>query len=213
MNQMDQNKFLNAPNILIENFFSKEDLQRVNDSIKDDTATQLVHRLGYLAYHITLPDDIIKRSEEEASRLMDEEMILSEYQIALYKDFIIDDVKTFPILFPHTDESFSEPRFSIDCVLDSNIMWPVEIQQGDEVVSISANIGDVLTFSGTHQYHWRPKRKFEEKDFIKLLFMHFKQKNGETIPEEDFKYIKSLENDIMNKWLTTPGRSFNKNYE
>lgn len=210
MSQTAQHNFFNAPNIVLKNFFSKQELDTINNSINEDTPGQHVPHLGYWAYHISLPDYIIEKVTKIASELMNEEMVLAEYQVGLYKNFNLENAKSHPVLFPHVDKAFKEPRFSIDALLDTNIEWPVEVDAGDDVISLSAEISDALTFSGTHQYHWRPKRDFSENEFIQLLFMHFKSKNAVVIPEEESAYIDSLEMKLIDKWLATPGKNFNK---
>jgi hypothetical protein len=75
----------------------------------------------------------------------------------------------------------------LDVQLKSNINWPIvvegkEIQLGDN---------DAVTFSGTHQIHWRAPLEFKDGDFIDMLFCHFSLKDSMPITLNEKEKIES----------------------
>ena len=86
--------------------------------------------------------------------------------------------------------------------LKSNIDWPILV----EGQSFTLKNNEALTFSGTHQVHWREYRKFKEEDFIDMLFCHFTIKDNPkkitmdekiTIESQSIYWMNKFYQDIM----------------
>jgi hypothetical protein len=82
-----------------------------------------------------------------------------------------------PNLTPHYDNNFIEQRLTLDIQLKSNIRWPIVVEGSRFIL----NNNEGLTFSGTHQIHWREYVEFEKQDFVEMLFCHFSLKNKKPI--------------------------------
>jgi hypothetical protein len=92
--------------------------------------------------------------------------LILEYQFSRYE---LLDEKTFkkPNLAPHYD-SFPEPRFTFDYQLRSSFDWPLFVENKKFVLKDN----QALTFSGTHQVHWRANHDFVPGDFVEMIFCH-----------------------------------------
>ena len=59
---------------------------------------------------------------------------------------------------------------------------------------------EALTFSGTHQVHWRKHKDFDDKDFIEMLFCHFSLENKVPITIEDKIEIEKKMTEFTNRF-------------
>ena len=99
-----------------------------------------------------------------------------------------------PELPPHVDTSFKQPRLTFDIQLDGNTLWPIIIEGNTHIL----NNNEALVFSGTHQVHWREKKKFNKNEYVDMLLCQFSEDT-----EEDnaisIEFIKEI--DIRQKTL------------
>jgi hypothetical protein len=104
------------------------------------------------------------------------ELVMDSYCKPLHKDEIrlahysyIDynikygDGRYEPSLPPHIDTSENLVTFNYQ--LDGNIEWDLYIDNKP----YELKTGDAIIFSAVNQVHWRPKRKWEEGDFLKIV--------------------------------------------
>lgn len=160
-----QNKLLK--NEIYRNIFTQkeiDDLYQVID-IKQREKTTLVPIYGQKVWLVGLPESVINKINNIAKDIYDEPVKLQEVSFARYSKEYGD----MPILTPHFDNSFSSPRVTIDIQIKSNIDWPIVVDDKSFVLKDN----EALTFSGTNQIHWREHRKFNDNDFIEMIFAHF----------------------------------------
>ena len=95
----------------------------------------------------------------------------------LVPKFIVNEDGTIgaPFLSPHYDETFKEPRFTFDYQMRSNTSWPLVVEEKQ----FALEDNQALTFSGTHQIHWRTKKEFSSEDFVDMIFFHLKKIKSE----------------------------------
>jgi len=74
-----------------------------------------------------------------------------------------------PKLGPHMDEVPSQ--FTLDYQLDGNISWPLNIEGKEYVLENN----DALVFEGENVLHWRPKREFNDGEFLDLMWFQFRE--------------------------------------
>ena len=84
-----------------------------------------------------------------------------------------------PKLIPHKDNSNTD--FTIDYQLNSNIKWPIVVENKEYVLSNN----DALIFKSSDYSHWRTPIIFKENDFVDMVFFHFvdyERKNNAKTP-------------------------------
>ena len=158
------------PNIIVENIFTNEEIEQIyghiNNTSEDDQ--QLVEIFSQKAYHSWLPLNIVAKLTAAAQSTTDTRLVLRELSFARYAKFSED----LPVqLVPHTDQGFREPRLTFDIQLKSNRDWAIVVEGTDYVLKDN----QALTFSGTHQVHWREKTEFLGDDFMDMIFAHFSE--------------------------------------
>lgn len=158
-------------NVVIENVLTDDDIFKLNESIQKSNSNSFIESHCQLNNYIDLPQQVIDKFIEKARIVSgNNNLILTEYCHARYENVVSDCGKTFrPSLFPHYDESFLQPRFTLDYQFKSNIDWDIIVE--DKVLSLKDN--QAATFSGTHQIHWRKPQEFKDGDYIEMVFCHF----------------------------------------
>jgi hypothetical protein len=124
-----------------------------------------------------LPQNIIDKVTNKAKEISsNDNLVLTEYCHARYNN-VTSNCGRFhykPSLFPHYDETFKEPRFTFDYQIAGNIDWPLVVEPDQKFVLKN---NQAVTFSGTHQIHWREPKYFEDNQFIEMIFFHFSDPN------------------------------------
>lgn len=202
----------NEKNIIIKDIFTEQEIKDlysvIDNADMNDTFVQkaFCHR----AYFINLPESIINKIKKVAQEHYDKELELTEvsfarYSYDMYQDGLAD---VTPSLYPHFDNAFHEPRFTVDFQIKSNRSWPIIVEDREYLIEDN----EALTFSGTHQIHWRPHTEWKEGEFIDLIFTHFAEKDRELNSldnDEDHKiFMKNLEDSYVEKWdeIAPPGQ-------
>ena len=72
---------------------------------------------------------------------------------------------------------------------------------------------EALTFSGTHQVHWRPKREFVEGEFLEAIFMHFEPAIPSVLSTDHINAMRQKGLEKFKAWKETPGITSNVNHE
>jgi hypothetical protein len=166
----------NETNTIIENVLTDNEIKELYYAI-DDSVRSYVHEKFYQSVSdFKLPDHIRQKIIKYCEDISGEtDLDIEEYQFSKYKKIIKDDGTIGnPILFPHYDETFPEPRFTFDYQIKSNTSWPLVVEEKEFALLDN----QALTFSGTHQIHWRVKKNFCDGEFIDMLFCHIKKKNA-----------------------------------
>ena len=112
-----------------------------------------------------LREDIIERIYSVVQDSSGEKFIATDWGFAKY-----ENKYGKPTLHPHIDGNKTE--LLIDYQLDSNTEWPIRI--GEESYILENN--DAAIFSSSSVPHWRPKKDFDDKEFVNMIFFHFVSK-------------------------------------
>lgn len=201
----------NFPNIITKNVLTDEERSEIFQ-ITAETKNQTFNpSLGHNSWHIQLPEHIIDKFTKHACAISGEELFLREYNVSRYEKVTSDAGNTYsPLLFPHTDETFKEPRFTLDYQLRSNLDWALIVDDWENVNIFVLKDNEMLSFSGTHQVHWRHKKDFKDGDFVEMLFMHFGYKNyQDPLTEDHLNKIRDRVDHHKNVWEQQPGPSKN----
>lgn len=102
-----------------------------------------------------------------------------------------------PKLPPHIDEVPSQ--FTLDYQLDGNIDWSIIIEGKDYFLKNNS----ILMFEGEHVLHWRPKKIFNNQDFLDLMWFQFVDENHWSHTQEvrpDYRDFKSILTEKLKKW-------------
>ena len=152
---------------------------------------------GHTAYYSWLPEDVVKSLTRAAQSTSDIPLVLRELSFARYDT----SHGIEPSLFPHSDETFREPRITFDLQLKSNLDWPIVVEGKPYVLSDN----QALTFSGTHQIHWREHIKFNDDNFMDMIFCHFSA--ADYVPEslgalmlgKDSSFLSDHDNEMIER--------------
>lgn len=176
---------LNQDNVIYDNVFTEDEIKNIYDLVNgDNVKTQIVPIYCQQAYHFQIPENIINKVTQIAKDITKENLKLTEISFASYSK----KYGELPLLSPHFDNTFEEKRLTLDVQLKSNISWPIVIKGR----SFTLKDNQALTFSGTHQIHWREFRKFKEEDYIDMLFCHFSYvDNNEKTTLAEYRQIMS----------------------
>jgi hypothetical protein len=179
--------------------------------VQNTDRTDFQQYLSYVSWHIELPKDIVDKVTKVAEGIVGEGLVLAEYNFSRYQKTISDCRKFWfnPLLFPHIDDAFEGKRFTVDIQLKSNIDWDIVVDDWKSEKTFTMVDNQALTFSGTHQVHWRPKKEFKDEEFLEALFLHFVPKFNNFISKEEKEEIINKKNYQYSVWEQTPGISSN----
>lgn len=190
-------------NVIIKNVLTQEEIDQLYSAISKSEKKYIFERFYQSISDFNLPENIRKKIVGYCEQVSGEtDLDIEEYQFSKYKLITREDGSLGnPVLFPHYDETFPEPRFTFDYQIKSNTSWPLVVEEKEFALSDN----EALTFSGTHQIHWRVKKKFKDDDFVDMLFCHIKKKDASK---------KNIEvNKIMNEKAKKYVEIYNKSEE
>jgi hypothetical protein len=180
----------NEKNLIVENVLTQQEIDQIYREIDRAYDSYIMERYGQKISNFRMPqsalDKIVKISEEISGV---NGLVLEAYQFSRYEKFVKPDgVVSMPKLIPHYD-SFPEPRFTFDYQIKSNTSWPLVVE--DKELTLEDN--QALTFSGTHQIHWRTEKDFQDGEFIDMIFCHLSLPNSEPNSNEHWEIMKAKE--------------------
>jgi len=115
-----------------------------------------------------LPKDLEEKMDAVCLPLYPEPLKLCSYNYIKY-DKIYSNGKISPILPPHIDAD--------ENIITFNIQLGTNIPEGWDVVvsgkSYPMKDNQALIFSAVNQVHWRPKRKFEDGEYLEILSLDY----------------------------------------
>jgi hypothetical protein len=176
------------PNTIVTNVLSEDEISQVYSAIDNSHNSYLMEKYVQSVKDFRLPDSVkekvIKLSEEISG---ESNLEISEYQFARYQNITKEDGTVLkPNLSPHFDDMFPESRFTFDYQIGGNCEWPLSVEH--RLFALKNN--EALTFSGTHQVHWREKMEFADGQFIDMVFFHLRKIGDGPKPEDLNKHMK-----------------------
>lgn len=165
----------NYKNLVVDNIFTDVEIGDIYKHVDatEDSKRQLIEDFGHIAYYSWLPPHIVDKIITTVQELTNINVELINLSFARYSS--ASGIE--PKLFPHVDETFKEPRLTFDIQVSSTLDWPIIV----EGRSFTLKDNQALTFSGTHQIHWRDHVTFGPNDYVDMIFCHF----GEVGAEKD----------------------------
>jgi hypothetical protein len=185
-------------NVIVNNVFSDEQIASIYNDInlesnKDIMMQDFYGRLYIPLYwrqktHISDPIDLkINQSIFDSiinysSKFSNVELQIESISFARYSSQY-----GIPLLHPHTDTNFKEPRLTFDVQLSGNVTWPIVIEHKEYILQNN----DAVVFSGTHDIHWRSRKVLENDEYVDILLCQLSEKtdNPNTIDDEFMKNI------------------------
>lgn len=180
----------NENNVIVKDVLSEDEIAQIYTEIDQAYSSYIMERYGQKISDFIMPasalEKIVKISEEVSGV---SGLVLEAYQFSRYEKFIKPDGSlSMPRLIPHYD-GFPEPRFTFDYQIRSNTSWPLLVE-GNELL---LEDNQALTFSGTHQIHWRTEKEFQEGEFIDMIFCHLFLPSSQPNSEEHWDFMKAKE--------------------
>jgi len=176
-------------NTIVEDVFTKEEIDAIYKAVENNVGSAFIEPHSQANTFIHLPDSIIDKVTSLVRQLSgNDNLVISEYCHARYANVTSNCGKFHfkPSLFPHVDETFKEPRFTFDYQLNGNVDWPI-IVAPDKSFSLKNN--QAVTFSGTHQVHWRQPQLFADDQFVEMVFFHC---TDPTMPPKTEEFTESM---------------------
>lgn len=164
-------------NEIVDNVLTEQEIQEIYKMLETPSQKYVMKRFNQKISDFQLPESVAQKVVKHCEKISGESgLIISEYQYARYTNIYEEDgTLGAPVLSPHYDETFKEPRFTFDYQMQSNTSWPLVVEEREYALEDN----QALTFSGTHQIHWRTKKVFSDEDFIDMIFFHLKKSNAE----------------------------------
>jgi hypothetical protein len=180
----------NESNVIVKDVLSEDEITQIYTEIDQAYSSYIMERYGQKISDFIMPasalEKIVKISEEVSGV---SGLVLEAYQFSRYEKFTKPDGSlSMPRLIPHYD-GFPEPRFTFDYQIRSNTSWPLLVE-GNELL---LEDNQALTFSGTHQIHWRTEKEFQDGEFIDMIFCHLSLPSSQPNSEEHWNFMKAKE--------------------
>lgn len=122
---------------------------------------------------LPLPKEVIDAVEAHAKEINPDYYLESCYYVHYQMKY------GRPNLDPHLDNH--PAQYTIDYQLETNCQWDVVV----EGTAYPLNDNDALIINTNGQVHWREPRKFEEHEFVKMIFFHFSDGTQEVLPRQE----------------------------
>lgn len=183
---------------IINDALSEQDIKDIYKHVKASNQIRILEIYNQEIVDFMMPETIknkIVELAEEAFEVRGLELIA--YQFARYENRVLEDgTKLVPVLYPHFD-TFEEKKYTFDLQLDTNTYWDIVVE--DEQFSLDNN--QALTFSGTHDIHWRVPKVFEDGEFVEMLFCHLNMKNAEKLSNDHIEIMLKKEQEKEKEYL------------
>lgn len=191
---------------IIRDFFTQEELdvilaivkyQKIAKDLNEFYAPLILPKMARMQIEVMYPIHIQRKLEQFASEMVGEEVLMYHNSYLSYNK--IHNPEANPKLPPHYDSDNYFSKLTIDYQLDSNISWPITIEER----TFDLKYGDLLVFWGAGQAHWREPVLFKDGDSTEVLTMHFSRRQDfealnlpARAPEERQKRI--------DRWMQDP---------
>ena len=158
----------------VDQFLLPNEIQAVNDAvfvskqIMDDT------NLGRIIIGISLPDPVIDAIQERTEKLLNKKL---RPLSASYAEYRLEYGQ--PNLPPHFDGDNND--LIIDYQLNSNTSWGLGVD--GELFEMNDNTA--IIFNPNEYPHWRPRKEFQEGEFIGVVFFRCPDYSWEEVDYSD----------------------------
>jgi hypothetical protein len=149
----------------VTDLFTKEEVDYLIDKVEKNivTSSELNDEYGRICiFDINVPDELIEKLNKIVSEMFGVELM---GQLSLAVEYNLK--YGAPNLPPHFDGDDIE--IILNYQLSSNTSWAVGVNT--EVFDMEDN--SALIFAPNANAHWRPHKKFEEEEFVRMIFFRF----------------------------------------
>jgi hypothetical protein len=189
-------------NVVIQEVLTKQEIEEIYWLVSQNkNKDYLMKAFTQNISNFDLPYRIAKKIITLAEDISGEAGLeIEDYQFARYKNTEDPDGggMLFPSLTPHCDLTFPQPRFTIDYQIGANTSWPIVVE-GEEF-SLANN--EALTFSGTHQVHWRTHKKFSDSEYVDMVFFHLRKRKSDPYSNADRDLIQEKINKFAQEYVS-----------
>jgi hypothetical protein len=172
----------NEENVIVENVLTEDEMSLVYSKVNASTSKHVMKLFAQTVSDFDLPEIVRKKVVAYAEKISGENNLeIAEYQFARYKKVLDDESKQplLPKLIPHWDAAFEEPRFTFDYQIGGNTDWPIVVEEKEFILKNNS----ALTFSGTHQIHWRIPKAFDDDQYLDMVFFHLRKIGAQKSPD------------------------------
>jgi hypothetical protein len=160
-------------NVVIKNFLTDYEIDDLLNSIKKPYKQYVMDLFVQQITDFRMPEKIEQKIISHIEKITGLSGFEMEYQFSRYELLNANGEVAMPNLTPHFD-GFEQPRITFDYQLNSNTSWPIYVEGKEFVLKNN----EALTFSGTHQVHWRSPKDFSEGEFVEMIFCHLYLKDN-----------------------------------
>lgn len=172
-----------SKNEIVNNVLTDDEISEIYGLVFNNNVNYLMDVFVQTVYEFDIPYRIARKIIAHAEDIFGvPNLEIEEYQFARYEKIVdpnTGEIKK-PNLIPHCDMTFKEPRYTFDYQIGGNTTWPLVVE-GKE---FTLKNNQALTFSGTHQVHWRKLKEFADGEKVDMVFFHLKQRHSEPYPQE-----------------------------
>ena len=161
-------------NIVVDSVLEQEEISEIYKSLERSYKKYIMDLHVQQISDFRMPLSIEKKIISYVEKITGLSGFEMEYQFSRYELLDLNGKTEIPNLKPHFDR-FNEPRFTFDYQINSNISWPLYVEGKEFILKNN----QALTFSGTHQIHWRSSRDFIPGEFLEMIFCHLYLKDNE----------------------------------
>lgn len=164
-------------NTIAESVLTDQEIENLYTAIENSKQKYLMELFNQQISDFDLPQEVASKIIKLCEEISGESGLeIAEYQFSTYEKIKEEsgEIRN-PMLFPHYDSVFPEPRFTFDYQIGGNTTWPLVVE--GTVFELQNN--QALTFSGTHQIHWRVKKDFQDEERIDMIFFHLRKKGAD----------------------------------
>lgn len=174
-------RFLST-NEIVENVLTDEQIATIYKNVENSHNSYVMELFSQNISDFELPKDIERKIITKCQTIGGEsDLEITEYQFSRYKNTTLENGEVIrPNLTPHADQTFQEPRFTFDYQIGGNTTWPIIV----EGKSFTLQNNQALTFSGTHQVHWREPKIFSDDEYVDMVFFHLRKRGSGPLPQE-----------------------------
>lgn len=172
---------LNEVNVVVSDVLTQNEIEEIYSSVNLSNRALLVKIHAQNVYDFALSPGIASKIIDYCEQLSGVNGLeIAEYQFARYENTKDDEATLKPKLTIHSD-NFKEPRFTFDYQIGGNTTWPLVVD--GKAFELQNN--EALSFSGTHQVHWRSPKVFEEGEYVDMVFFHLRKIGADEMTDSD----------------------------
>jgi len=176
-------------NPIIDNFFEQEEIELIKTHIYDrfNKEEKYIENMQGRARMEISPLDLpltMRKKLINYSFMFDKQCRMNTFTFVRYSNEY-----GVPILVPHMDRITPNEKIynklTLDYQLDSNTEWPIYVEDQEFVLKDN----QALAINVTENVHWRGAKKFNDGEYVDMIFFHFsnivEEKHRLTSDEQD----------------------------